>query len=438
MSVPSEQIRFGGKGGALYAAYQGLGLLALPFLALGLGCRARGRRRYGERFGSWQAVEPVTWWFHGASVGEVQGILPIIESLRDAGSSERILLTATSPTGLDKGENWVDDVRLLPLDVGWCVRRALKQVVAERLVIAETELWPAFLYHALQAGIRCSIVNGRISDYTLSRYNFWCDLLTPLLQQCESVCVPNQEQRERYEDLGVAPERIVVTGHTKYDTTPKVSSDDQRRGIRRELFPGASGEFSVVVLGSIRPGEEGLWFEGFERLWSSGARIKVVVAPRHAEKFDYFWGRMCETGRRVVRWSELADQRSVDSDMLLLDTMGRLEEAYSIADLAFVGATLVNIGGHNPLEPAMYGVPVVVGPFTSVIRDVVTEMRNSGALCEIQREDDLHALLARVVSHDKGLSECGRRGSLVWERHRGASARVCSVLCEQDVAGERG
>jgi 3-deoxy-D-manno-octulosonic-acid transferase len=450
MSVPSTQIDGGGPVSGnrqlLYTAYRLLGTVATPLLAAGLLCAARGRRRFAERFGAWGEVPPVEWWFHGASVGEVQGLIPVIRELRALRPGESMLLSATSPTGLEKGEGEVEETRLLPIDVPWCVNRALSRVSVPRLVLCETELWPVMLHHALRKGIRCSIVNGRISDYTLTRYRALRGLFTPLLQACELVCVPNDEQRARYEGLGVASERIVVTGHTKYDTMPKVTTAEQRTAVYREFFPAAHAESPVVVLGSIRPGEEVWWFDALERAWSSGARVKVIVAPRHAEKFEYFWEKMSALGRRAVRWSQRGgaqqeggyrgEQGGADSELLLLDTMGRLEDAYSIAQLAFIGATLVDIGGHNPLEAAMYGVPVAVGPYVSVIRDVVGELRAEGAVHDVDSPDDIDGLLARVTSRDRGMFESGKRGAQVWERHRGSSARVAALLTSTSTTRE--
>lgn len=450
MSVQSAQIDGGatlnGGGQALYAAYRLFGTALSPLLAAGFLCAPRGRRRFAERFGAWGELSPVEWWFHGASVGEVQGLLPVIRELRAVNQNERFLLSATSPTGLDKGEGIVEERRILPLDIPWCVNRAFSSITGAgaplpQLVLCETELWPVMLHQALRRGVRCSLINARVSDYTFNRYLSLRGLFAPLLQGCALVCVPNEEQRARYEELGVAPERIVLTGHTKYDAAPKVTTNEQRATLYREFFPSSVAEVPVVVLGSIRPGEETWWFNALEHVWGSGGRIKVIVAPRHAEKFEYFWEKIKSLGRRAVRWSQhhesqRGEQGSADAEIVLLDTMGRLEDAYAIAQLAFIGATLVNIGGHNPLEAAMYGVPVAVGPYTSVIRDVISELRAESAVHDVDSPDDVDGLLARVVSRDRGMLECGKRGVKVCERHRGASARVAQLLTERSCGDE--
>jgi 3-deoxy-D-manno-octulosonic-acid transferase len=412
--------------GILTSAYRAATTVAAPLVAAGMACSARGRRRYGERFGFWSAVPHVPWWMHGASVGEVQGLLPLISEVRNSCAADKILLTSTSPTGLDRAGESVDFRRLLPIDVGVCVRQAFSRVGgADRFVLAETELWPTALAELLANQIPIHIVNGRISDYTLSWYRRLSSIFTPLLSQVASVSVAHESQRERYLDLGVAPEVIHVTGHTKYDTEPKVLSDEARAAVCREFFPDSSIDAPIVVLGSLRPHEEDGWFAAIRELFQRGARVRVVVAPRHMERVEYFSQRLNALG---LNWRLWSDTTRNSCDVVLLDTMGRLEHAYSIAQLAFVGGTLVDIGGHNPLEPAMYGVPVVVGPYNSVIRDVVEEMRSSDGVLEISTEGELRGVLDRVVAADPTLREVGTRGRGVWLKHRGASKRVLSVI----------
>ena len=399
---------------------------AAPLVAAGLACSARGRRRYAQRFGVWGEVPRSEWWMHGASVGEVQGLLPLIGEVRARHPHESILLTSTSPTGLDRAGESVNTKRLLPIDVPWCVRRAISSVETKRFVLAETELWPVLLRELLTRGTPCHIVNGRISDYTLRRYQMLRGVFSPLLERVSSVCVASEVQRDRYRELGVRPEAIHVTGHTKYDSAPKVREDLSRADLRREFFGENDTDTPIVTLGSVRPGEESIWLDAVQALHREGKRLKVVLAPRHMEKVNYFMEALGKTSLSWARWSER--QNGSSYDILLLDVMGRLEEAYAVASLAFIGGTLVDIGGHNPLEAAMYGVPVVVGPYTSVISDVLDDMRGVRALTELRVGENVRPLLERVVDGDPALREAGERGHRVWSSHRGAAHRVVSVI----------
>lgn len=414
---------------ALYSAYTVGVTAALPFVAGGFLFSARGRRRFNERFGSWEGVGSPDWWFHAASVGEVQGILPLLAELRTTHSSERVLLSSTSPTGLDRGEPFVADTRLLPFDAPVCVNRALSHVSPKRFVVAETELWPTLLVSLMRRDIPCSVVNGRISDYTVSAYKRMRSLFGPIMERFTHVCVPSSEQRDRYVDLGCHPDRVHVTGHTKYDAEPKFASADARQAAKCDWFPEGRRELPTIVLGSLRPGEENVWFPACVELLRAGAEFNLIVAPRHMEKVEYFADALLRAGIEAHRLSTGRERGSAPA--VLVDCMGRLEEAYAIGELAFVGATLVDIGGHNPFEPAMYSVPVVVGPHIAVIRELVEEMRARSGILEIATQDDVRSLIKRLVSGDQGLQEIGREGYKVWERHRGAAKRVVSLLSHE-------
>jgi 3-deoxy-D-manno-octulosonic-acid transferase len=217
-----------------------------------------------------------------------------------------------------------------------------------------------------------------------------------------------------------------VTGHTKYDAAPKVDEEVSRHDLRTTFFREIDDLTPIVTLGSARPGEEDVFLNAAAALLDEGKRLKVIVAPRHMEKVGYFADKLRKTTLRWARWSERGDVSSYD--VLVLDVMGRLEEAYAVSRLAFIGGTLVDVGGHNPLEAAMYGAPVVVGPYTSVIDDVLDEMRHANALIELRVGENARPLLERVVNGESSLREIGERGCGIWLRHRGAAKRVVSVI----------
>ena len=427
MKSPNERMLTG----ALYSAYRVAVTALSPLVAAGFLCSARGRRRYSERLGGWREVGDVDWWFHGASVGEVQGILPLLDELRAARPLDSTLLSSTSPTGLDRGARSFTHARLLPFDAPWAVNRALSSVVAKRFILAETELWPTLLVTLLRRGIPCSIVNGRISDYTLDRYRRTRKLFSPILGRFSHVCVSSEEQRQRFIDLGCEAIRVYVTGHTKYDSEPKASQPSAQEGARREFISDRSQHLPTLVLGSIRPGEEGHWFSALQQMLREGVVFNVLVAPRHMEKVSFFSEALAKYGFTVRRLSDNGQADGVAGSALLVDRMGRLEEVYSIADLAFVGATLVDIGGHNPLEPAMYGVPVIVGPYVSVIKDIVGEMRDACGILEVCDRGSIVDVLRRAGQERETLKEVGVRGQKVWLRHRGSAKRVVSILSHE-------
>lgn len=417
--------------GIPHKLYTAIGTLALPLIIAALGASKRGRRRFLERFGRWGLDGEIDWWLHGASLGEVQGLIPFIEALKE-GAPSRMLLTATSPTGLDRGALRVNEARLLPIDLPFLLRSALDSIKVKRFVLSETELWPNLLFELQRRGTACHLINARISDYTIKWYSGLGGVFTPILRRFHSISVPDDEQRARFLELGVDPFRLHVTGHTKYDVAPRFKLDDGRLSLRERFFPGISNETPILTLGSLREGEEKLWFSALKRAFDGGAKLRVIVAPRHAERFEDFWRALTSLGRPAARWS-LGPRQAQDAkphEVLLLDTLGVLEEAYAASDLAFVGATLVDIGGHNPFEPAMYRVATVVGPYISVIREPVAIMRGNGGIIELSSgsDEELDLIISRLVKGDNQLTAIGQAGYAAWAGCRGAVARVISVI----------
>jgi 3-deoxy-D-manno-octulosonic-acid transferase len=360
-------------------------------------------------------------------VGEVNGLLPLIKRLKEETPTTRILLTTTSPSGLSIGESVADQVRIAPFDAPWCVRNALSRVTVSRLVLTETELWPCLLTEAQRAGIECHLVNGRISDYTVNWYERLRSLFIPLLKNFISVSVVSEKDKERFNLLGVGKERITVTGNTKYDIIPEPLSQEEREDWRRRLFPRSTPRLKIIVLGSVRPGEEEVWFASFHEVWREGGECAVLVVPRHAEKFDFFAQKIRALGVSWCRWNEVATS-DPDRKVVLVDTMGVLRILYGIADLAFIGATLVDVGGHNPLEAAQYGCPVCVGPYTSVVQDICDELELNGALRRVTNHESCRNLLLELLEPDSRLAVTGQAGKEVWKRYSGGVERTYRAI----------
>jgi 3-deoxy-D-manno-octulosonic-acid transferase len=423
--------------GVLYKFYQSVLLLMLPVVFVALLVTKRGRRRFLERFGVWRRIpSKIDWWIHAASLGEARGVSSFIKKIREEFPEDIILLTGTSPSGLEALEDQVDFTRLLPIDCGPLICSALGSVSVRRLVITETEIWPSLLHHVFARNIPVHIINGRVSDYTVLFYQMIRWIVAPLLVRVSSICVPDEVQRKRYLSLIGAETKggpeIVVTGHTKYDIRFK---DADTSLTRDELFPEISDDERVFTLGCLRSGEEDLWFSSIARLWAEGKKLRVVVVPRHAERFEYFWKKISSLTERACKFSDrLSDKKSTDRecDILLVDKLGVLREMYSISDGAFVGATLVDIGGHNPFEAAMFGIPVVVGPYISVIAELISDMRKKNGIVEVQTSEDIERFLRSFIDGDPQLKAVGLAGGQVCERYRGATSRALKILCAED------
>jgi len=418
--------------GLLHKAYNTLSTCALPVIIGGLALRARGRRRMTERLGAWGPLPDISWWFHGASVGEVQGLLPLLTELRSRGASEKLLLSATSPTGLDRGVRAVDYAKLAPIDAPILVQRALSNVTCKRFVITETELWPNLLYQHQKRNTPTHLINARISDYTLTWYLRLRSVFSPLLARVNSVCVADEEQAQRFAEMGVLRSKIFLTGHTKYDYTPRYSVAAEKTALRRAFFPDIKDSEIIVVLGSVHEGEDSTLLEALREVIAARLPVRFIVTPRHSERFEYYWKRLGQLPANVSRWTQREVNRTGRTDILLLDAMGLLEQAYAAGDIAFVGATLVDIGGHNPFEPAMYGLPILVGPFTSVIREPVEELEQAGGLFRIRGAGELIERVSHLVRDQHARSEAGSAAQRIWASHQGASARVLDAIVSSE------
>ncbi len=400
-------------------------LASAPIFLLML-TRERGRARIFERFGKWGLELNDCIWFHGASMGEINGLLPVIKKMKEAQPTLPILVTATSVTGLEKAKEAANYVRLLPLDNPFWLQIALKKISPRAFVFSETEIWPALLDYLFGRKIPMLLVNARISDKSWPSYQKMQGLVAPSLKQLSAILVSSQQSADRFQALGAKPESIEVLGNAKYDVKPSISSAEEAYKLRQRFFSNGA---PVLVLGSVRPEEEESWFGAVKKANAgSDGGVNLVLAPRHKEKFTYFEEALKRFAIDYVKWSQIRDSQSADVPggrrVVFLDTMGELGAVYSIADVAFVGATLVNIGGHNPLEPAAYGACVVMGPYVQNVSDVLTAMKEKDACIQIQSGEEVEGIVGRMCRNDPTLKEIGGRGKAVWESYRGASDKI--------------
>ncbi len=411
--------------------YSGAGLVA-PFLFLPkLLSSKRGRSRILERFGTWKVPDGAYTWFHGASMGEVRGLLPLMKKRKAERPDEKLLLTATSVTGLDAGAQFADASALLPFDSPFWINRALKGLDIRQLVIAETELWPSVISILARKGVPARMVNARMSKYSFPRYRRFRFFFEPLLSKLALILCSDSISASRFLDVGAPEEKVEAAGNTKYDSSPSVKSEEEKRELQTALFSDVS---PIFVAGSLRPSEEDVIFPALASLHSQGARFNVIVAPRHQEKFDFFADRLKAYDLPFRRWSEKESWQAQDREkpFLLLDTFGMLEKCYSIARLAFIGASLVDIGGHNPLEASAYGTPVMMGPHTGNVEEVCESMLMNEALYSVETERDVEHIAGKMLSDPEALKAAGARGKSIWEAHQGTVERVYDRLFGQE------
>ncbi len=390
--------------------------------------RATGKRRppVAARLGRRPPpIAPGGIWIQAVSVGEVEVARRLLSELRRRAQTPPVLLTATTASGLDLARRVVAPgvpVACCPLDLARPTGRLLEHARPRLLVLVETELWPELIHQARRRGVGVAVVNGRISGEAFARYRRVRPLLGPLLAPVGLVLARGQTDAERFAALGIDRTRIRVLGNVKYDLEP-----DRQPLVWEGSARRWAGARPIVVAGSTMDGEEAMVLDAVRRLDLEGRRPFLVLAPRHPERFDAVAGLLAERGEAVARRTAVGEAPD-GVDVLLLDTIGELARAYRLATVAFVGGSLVATGGHNPLEPAVWGVPALSGPHVANFREVYDEMAATGAARIVDGADGLADGLGRWLADRGAARTAGEAGRAVVERNRGATARTVDAL----------
>jgi 3-deoxy-D-manno-octulosonic-acid transferase len=365
-----------------------------------------------------------TVWVHAVSVGEALAVAPLLKELRARLPGQPVLVSTTTRTGQEVAARRLDaDATFyFPLDFGFACRRALADVRPALIVIAETEIWPNFLREARRAGARVAFVNGRLSDRSFRRYRRFRLLLRGVLAHVDYFLMQTEEDARRMRELGAPAERVAVGGNLKYDL-PQPS----RPAFLDELVAAAQ-RAPIIVAGSTLPAEEEKILRAVDICGEVGGRKPVLVlAPRHPERFNDVAELLEKQNVKFIRRSQWTppDGRP---PVVLLDTMGELAGTYAAATVAFVGGSLVPAGGHNPIEPALWGKPVLFGPSMENFRAIARSLVAAKAAFQVHSADELGVLLAALLSNPAACERAGEAGRILVERERGAAARCAARI----------
>lgn len=380
-------------------------LCLLPLALVALAVRREWRDGIGERLGGVPATalgRPAIW-LHAASVGEVTAVMPLVRALRTALPDHRLVVSTVTRTGralAAAGLPEADACILLPLDLRWCVGRALAAVRPRLVLFTETELWPGFLGGLARGGVPTAMVSGRMTARAFLRYRRGRRLFAAVVGSVRWCAVQSLESARRLKVLGAAPGTICVTGSLKGAAAPKPGT--------RTLATLGVATRPVLVAGSTHAGEEAALLDAWAEVERQVPEARLVLAPRHPERFDEVAALIRGRGFALARRSTLGSGAwPAEAAILLLDTLGELRALYAGARLAFVGGTLVPVGGHNLLEPAAEGVPVVFGPHIAHVRSDAERLQTSGGGITVTDGDDLGR---RVVALMTDAGDARRRG----------------------------
>ena len=414
--------------------YSALWYLLLPFLFLRLWLRGRQAPAYRQRWKERMAwgYRPGTLknslWVHAVSVGETLAAVPMIERLLADYPETPLLVTTTTPTGSERVKALFGD-RVTHVYCPWelptALNRFLRAFDPKTVIVLETELWPNLCAAVKRHGAKLMLMNGRLSEKSYRGYRKFPRLVRPMMARFDALAVQTPVEAKRYVALGAWPERVHAIGSVKFD----MSLDDAVRQAAGDLR-AAIGERPVWIAASTHPGEDEPVLAAHKALLETAPQTLLMLVPRHPERFDSVAQLVRQQGLGLARRSK-QDTIAADTQVYLADTMGELLMLFGVADVAFVGGSLVPVGGHNLLEPAGWGKPVLTGPHLHNFTAISNLLDDAGALTLVDNADALAIALQALFRYPDQRQRQGQAAAAVVEANRGALEKGLKLISEQ-------
>ena len=414
--------------------YTALFYLGLPLVAIRLWLRARKApayaKRIGERFSyGMPTLQPGGIWVHAVSVGESIAAAPMIRALLQRYPQLPITVTCMTPTGSERIQAlFANEPRIqhcyLPYDLPCAAARFLDRVQPKLAVIMETELWPNHIHQCAKRGIPVALANGRLSERSARGYGRFRKLTAPMLAEMSFFAIQTEAEAQRFRDLGARPETVEVTGSIKFDLTIDPALLQRAAELRGQW---QALERPVWIAASTHEGEDEVVLDAHRRLLANHPDALLILVPRHPERFNSVFELCQREGFATLRRSTGANVDGQTS-VLLGDTMGELLFLYALADSAFVGGSLVANGGHNLLEPAALAKPVLSGPHLFNFLDIAAQLREAGALAEVEDAEGLAVEVRRLFELPRDAQRMADAGLAVMRRNQGALQRLLDGL----------
>jgi 3-deoxy-D-manno-octulosonic-acid transferase len=424
----------------MYSLYSVLVLIAAVLASPWFIYQALRYKKYVGSFGQRLGYLPVSFnmdgddsiWIHAVSVGEVLTARPLISELKRRYPNLRMFLSTTTMAGQQLARRSVRDVDAVfyfPFDFQFVIRRTLDLVRPKLFIMMETEIWPNLLRECRLRGIKTAVVNGRLSARSFPRYRLIRPMMRRVLDHVDRFLVQSEESARRFIDLGADPARVVVTGSLKFDSLELSATALQARARDRVLrYFRVPASRPVIVAGSTMKGEEGAVLQAFRRVRSTAPNTLLVIAPRNPERFGEAEQLARQEGWKVSRRSDLAIDAEPRVDVVVLDTIGELATVYQIATVVFVGGSLVATGGHNVLEPAVFGKPIVFGPYMQNFVEIAEAFVSNGAGVQLKGEEELDEAFLSLMSDPVRRARLGAAARALVEANRGANDKSITVL----------
>ena len=417
-----------------YSLLLSLGLLVLiPYFAIQALLHGKYIAGLRERLGSLAPIiaKPVIW-LHCVSVGETQAARPLAQRLKRDFPHHTLVVSTITLTGQnlarDVFRTQADRVFYFPFDWRWSVRRALKAINPDAVLIMETELWPNFLRECNSRGIPVALVNGRISRQSFGRYKLIKSFLHRVLAYLNIAVMQSDADAQRLLSLGMPSERLFTAGNIKFDAEVGKDLGEKTREIETRF--GLQGQAPLILAASTHAPEEAIILESFKQLRSKQP-VRLMLAPRHPERFNEVANMILNSGLSWARRTNAPANEDASAAVILLDTIGELPATYSLADVVFVGGSIVDKGGHNVLEPAAVGAAVVTGAHTHNFHAIVQLMAEAGSIVQLPPRagaPELTAAIAKLLNNPNERAELGRRAKQLVADNQGAAERTMKLI----------
>jgi 3-deoxy-D-manno-octulosonic-acid transferase len=367
-------------------------------------------------------------WLHAVSVGEVNLLASTLDTLSRKRPDLECIISTTTKAGYELAVKKYSDhtVFYCPLDFSWAVSRAMRRIRPELLVLAELELWPNLISAAKQQGVKVAIINGRLSDKSFRGYSRLRPLVSKVLRKIDLIAAQNEETAERFRKLGADSSAVVSTGSLKFDGAQSDRNNHRTRELRE--FSKFASDDLVFLAGSTQDPEEAMAVRIFQSLVPNFPRLKLVLVPRHPQRFDEVAEMLDRSGANWSRRSALVPNDRNKFPVILVDTVGELGAWWGTATVGFVGGSFGSRGGQNMLEPAAYGVATCFGPNTWNFRDIVAQLLKADGAEVVNSEAEFTAFVRRVLEDPVWAAELGQRAQQLVLSQQGATVRTVDLL----------
>ena len=410
--------------------YSLLFYLCLPIIFIRLLLRSRHapeyRRRWTERLGFISGSPPQDGiWIHSVSVGETLAAVPLVKRIQTDYPDLPVTITTMTPTGSEQvGKNFADSVFhvYIPYDVPTAIGRMLNKIKPRLLVVMETELWPNLIDQCYRRDIPVVIANARLSERSSVGYGKLASLVQPMLKQLSLVVAQAEADCQRFERIGMDAGRTVVSGNIKFDISLSEQIKSDAHLLRAAWGLDVSGR-KVLIAASTHDGEETILLAAFQRLLIDHPTLLLLIVPRHPERFNEVEKCCNQQNLNVLRFSS-QQPCTTENQVVIGDTMGELMRFYGVADIAFVGGSLVETGGHNLLEAAAWQLPIISGPYLFNFFEVDNLLSDAGALIKVSSEQELAEKVDELLGDTALSNKMGRAALGVIEQNRGSLDRL--------------